>query len=121
MKIHLPKLHLAQREIVRSPARFKVVAAGRRFGKTRLGSILCLTTILQRSGRIWWIAPSYKMAEVGWRTMKSLAVQIQGTRIHETEREIEFPGGGIVAARSADDPQSLRGESLDGVVLDECA
>ena len=34
---------------------------------------------------------------------------------------LELPGGGEVQVRSADDPDSLRGEGLDLVVLDECA
>jgi len=32
-----------------------------------------------------------------------------------------LPGGGFVAVRSADNPDSLRGEGLDYVVMDECA
>jgi hypothetical protein len=34
---------------------------------------------------------------------------------------LELPGGGEVQVRSADDPDSLRGEGLDLAVLDECA
>lgn len=71
--------------------------------------------------RIWWVAPSYKMAAVGWRVVRQLAQQIPGVNIREADRIIEFPNNGTVQVRSADDPQSLRGEGLDGVVLDECA
>jgi phage FluMu gp28-like protein len=39
----------------------------------------------------------------------------------EGERLIDFPGGGWLQVRSADDPDSLRGEGLDFIVLDECA
>ena len=34
---------------------------------------------------------------------------------------VTFPGGGTVQVRSADDPDSLRGEGLDFCVMDECA
>jgi len=34
---------------------------------------------------------------------------------------VTLPSGGTVQVRSADDPQSLRGEGLDFCVLDECA
>jgi len=34
---------------------------------------------------------------------------------------VTLPGGGFVAVRSADNPDSLRGEGLDFVVMDECA
>lgn len=39
----------------------------------------------------------------------------------EVERRIELPGGGSVTVKSADEPDSLRGEGLDGAVLDEAA
>jgi phage FluMu gp28-like protein len=37
------------------------------------------------------------------------------------DRTVRLPGGGEVAIRSADEPDSLRGFALDFVVLDECA
>lgn len=39
----------------------------------------------------------------------------------EQEHRIEFRNGGCVTVRSADNPDSLRGEGLDGVVIDEAA
>ncbi len=118
--VHLPRLHSQQKQVATSQARFKVLASGRRWGKTRLGSLLCLTTGL-RGGRAWWVAPTYKMARVGWRGIKELAVQIPGAAIHRGDLMVGLPGGGEVWVRSADNPDSLRGEGLDFVVMDECA
>lgn len=95
-------------------------AAAVSWGKTRLGALLCLRTGLHR-GRAWWIAPSYKMAAVGWRLLRQISQQIPGVEIRQGDQLINLPGGGSVQVRSADDPQSLRGEGLDFVVLDECA
>ena len=120
MNIELPALHPGQREIVLNDARFKVLACGRRWGKTRLGALLCLSTAM-RKGRAWWVAPSYKMAAVGWRLVTQLAQQVPGATIHKADQMIQIPGGGTVQVRSADNPQSLRGEGLDGLVMDECA
>ncbi len=72
-------------------------------------------------GRAWWVAPSYKMAAVGWRLIRSLALQIPGTMVRDGDMLTTFPGGGTVQVRSADNPDSLRGEGLDFVVIDECA
>lgn len=119
-EVILPPLHRGQREIVSSPARFKVAACGRRFGKTRLGSALCLEAAL-RGGVAWWVAPTYPIASVGWRGIQTLARQVPGADIRQGDREIRFPGGGWLQVRSADDPDSLRGEGLDLAVLDECA
>lgn len=120
LEIELPELHPAQRQVWDHPARFHVMSCGRRFGKSRLAALVCITTAL-RGRRAWWVAPSYPMASVGWRMVRRLAVQIPGAVIRESERMVIMPTGGTVQIRSADNPDSLRGEGLDLAVLDECA
>lgn len=120
LEITLPALHPAQRQVRESRARFRLLAAGRRFGKTLLGCGECTEVGLQH-GKAWWVAPSYKMAAVGWRGLKQIAHQIPNTEVREMDRMITYPGGGFAQVRSADDPQSLRGEGLDLVVFDEFA
>lgn len=112
-------LHPAQFQIHADPSRFRVVAAGRRFGKTMLATAECLS-VAMAGGRAWWISPTYKMSEVGWRPIRKSGAAL-GVQIKKVDREIIFPGGGTVAVRSADNPDSLRGEGLDFAVLDECA
>lgn len=121
LKIKMPPLHSGQREVLKANARFTVLACGRRWGKTRLAVVLCLAEAL-RGKRAWWVAPSYKMARVAWRYMKRLVRQLPievGRR--EDDHILAFPTGGELVVQSADDPDSLRGEGLDFVVLDECA
>jgi len=120
MEITLPPLHPAQREIADSPARFKIVVAGRRFGKTRLGVVLCLAVALL-GGLAWWVSPSYPISLIGWRLLKYFAQKIPGTEIREAEHRIIFPGGGVVEVKSAHKPESLLGEGLNLVVVDEAA
>lgn len=116
----LPSLHNNQRAIWDDTARFQVISAGRRFGKSRLASLRCVVAALQ-GRRAWWVFPSYPMAAVGWRMLKRLAVQIPGANMREVDRLIEFPSSGAVQIRSADNPDSLRGESLDELIMDEAA
>ena len=118
--VTLPPLHPSQRVVRDHPARFKVLACGRRWGKTRLGSALCIEEAGRR-GRAWWVAPSYKVAAVGWRLVRGLALQVSGATIRDGDMLATLPGGGTVQVRSADNPDSLRGEGLDFVVVDECA
>lgn len=115
-----PALHPAQRLVEQCQARFIVLAAGRRFGKTRLGVSRCVWEAL-RGRRVWWIAPTYKLSAVGWRGLKQLARQVPGTFIRESDHLVVFATGGSVQVRSGDEPDSLRGEGLDYVVLDEAA
>lgn len=111
--------HAGQRQVHESSARFKVLAAGRRWGKTRLGVNECLD-VASKGGRAWWVSPSYKTSEVGWRPLRRIAGRANA-KIRKVDRNIVLPGGGTVTVRSADNPDSLRGEGLDFVVLDECA
>jgi len=112
--------HPAQIEIHASPARFRIVSAGRRFGKTRLAVNECLE-VAADGGRALWLAPTHRMADVGWNPMRQIAASIPGAVISLSNREITLPTGGIMAARTADNPQNLRGDAWDYVVMDEAA
>jgi len=118
-KYKLPKLHPAQLEVAKSKARFRILVAGRRFGKTRLGTLLCLAKAME--GRnAWWVAPTYAMALEGWKTVRDLAGKY-GMEVKESEKTVYTKAGGFVTVRTADNPDRLRGAGLDFIVLDECA
>ncbi|MCY3717746.1 MAG: terminase family protein [Chloroflexi bacterium] len=104
-----------------NPARFKVVACGRRWGKTELGKTALLRMALQHQRRAWWLAPTILMASQVWRDLKNSLHSLTYARISETEKRIDIAGGGMIAVRSAHHPDSLRGEGLDLAVLDEAA
>jgi predicted phage terminase large subunit-like protein len=133
--IRLPRPLKHQRAILLSGARFKVVCAGRRFGKTLLGLVAVLGGHgpLGPDGRplyrgaahgaaIWWIAPTFAIAGKIWRDVKA-ALRDWGGELakNEVERRIDFPSGGSLTIKSAHEPDALRGEGLDGIVVDEAA
>jgi predicted phage terminase large subunit-like protein len=104
-----------------SPARFKIVCCGRQWGKTVLGSILCIEEAI-RGGDVWWVAPSFPIGELAWAIIEKLCVQIPGTKFeHRPIYRITLPTGGTIQLRSADNPDSLRGATLSGAVMDEAA
>lgn len=120
-RINRPRMHAAQREVFESRARFRVVCAGRRWGKTLLGAWLCVECGMA-GGRAWWVAPHYPIAEIGWRMIKWLAARVPGVTLRESDRSLTFEKtGGRIQVKSASDPDSLRGEGLDLVVIDEAA
>lgn len=118
--IQPPPLHKAQLEVLSHPARFKVVAAGRRWGKGFLCSWISVREAMN-GGRVWWIAPTFRISLIGWRIIKRLINQLPGIRIIESQFRAEFPGGGWIEIKSADSPNSLRGEGLTLAILDEAA
>jgi predicted phage terminase large subunit-like protein len=121
---YLPEFHQAQIEIAERESRYKVIAAGRRFGKGILG-ISAAFFKASRGGKCRWIAPSYASDsyQSGWRMASNLASQIPGLDIHLQKRSFDFAmiGGGWLQFRTAEEPDALRGEGIDFVVFDEAA
>ena len=119
----LPPLHTGQLQVAKSDARWKILCAGRRFGKTRLGVQMCMEVAL-RGGRAWWVAPTFSIARVGWRDItasaKSFPKEIE-PNVSLANMQIDLVNGGSIAVRSADNPQRLRGEGLNFLVMDEAA
>lgn len=119
-KLLLPKPHKNQEPVLKSAARYRVVACGRRFGKTELGKREIVEMMLLGKA-CWWLAPTYGMAAQVWRELKHACRDLPGLHITEAERRLDLPNGGSVAIRSAHTPDNLRGAGLDFVVIDEAA
>lgn len=123
-------LHTQQAEVYDDPARFKTVAAGRRWGKTELALLMLLTGghdgrgCLTHPGLYRYIAPTQKLArKTLWRRKLKRALHPTwlARPLHETNLEVEFINGSILEVLGAEEPDSLRGEGVCGVVLDEYA
>ena len=121
--IKIPKLHENQQVVADNEARWKILCAGRRFGKTRLGVQLCIETAM-KGKRAWWVAPTFSIARVGWRDIMMAGFDLaeaKGVEVKMGDMVVNFPNGGFIAVKSADNPQRLRGEGLDFLVMDEAA
>ena len=109
--------------VAKNPARFRVVVAGRRFGKTHL-SIRELCYHAKDPGKdVWYVAPTYKMArQIVWRKLKNKLQDLNWVaKTNETELTIVLVNGSTIALKGADNYDSLRGVGLDFIVLDEFA
>lgn len=119
-RVRITGLHPGQLEVVQSPARFRVLCAGRRWGKSRVAAIVALRTALQ-GGRVWWVAPTAKLAAIGWRDIRRMAGKVPGVNVRLGDKRLTFPGDGTIEVRTAGEPGGLRGEGLDGLIYDEAA
>ncbi len=119
---HIVGLHTHQIEVFNSSARFRILAAGRRFGKTRLALVEILHAA-QTSGRnIWYVGPSYRQAKrIVWKRLKTATQPFWASPPSETDLRVEMNCGSTITVCGADNPSSLRGDGLDFVVLDEFA
>ncbi len=120
VKITLVRPHPAQAHILKHRARYRVVACGRRFGKTEVGKIAVIEHAL-RGQKTWWLAPTYSMTAQVWRDLKHTLGHLPALTINNTEHRLDLPNGGMIAVRSTHYPDLLRGAGLDFVVLDEAA
>lgn len=127
-------LHAAQQTIYNSAARFKVVAAGRRFGKSYLACVTMLLEALKDShvglsGReydlklkeVWYVAPTFEQGKkILWPLLKELGRNII-TSSHENTATCTLFNGRRISIKGSDRPDTLRGVGLSYVVLDEYA
>ncbi|EJJ4337799.1 hypothetical protein NI503_002342, partial [Salmonella enterica] len=109
--------HAGQKKIYRSPAKRKVIRAGRRFGKT---------TMLEQAGGNWaarqmrvgWFAPSYKILLPSFKTIRDLLKPITISS-SKTDSIIELIGGGLVEFWTLDNPDAGRSRKYHKVIIDE--
>lgn len=116
-------LSLAQRTIAEDTHRWRVVIAGRRFGKTHLSIRELCYHAKEPNKEVWYVAPTYKMArQIVWRKLKNKLDDLNWIRkTNETELRLELVNGSTISLKGADNYDSLRGVGLDFIVLDEFA
>jgi PBSX family phage terminase large subunit len=116
-------LSQAQQTIVNDNKRFRVVIAGRRFGKTHL-AIRELCWHAREPGKdVWYVSPSYRQSKnIVWKKLKHRLQDLRwADKINETELTIQLKNGSTISLKGADNHDSLRGVGLDFIVLDEFA
>lgn len=121
IELELPPFHRVQQEIADDKTRFRVLACGRRFGKTLMCTEIGFSEAFT-GHLVWWVAPTYSQAGIAWRLAIKLVNQIPaeyGIVINIATRTITFPSGGQFVFKSSDRPDSLRGEGLDLLIMDE--
>jgi hypothetical protein len=117
------RLSAPQKAVFRSEARFRVLVAGRRFGKSYLACIDLMRDAISGPDRIaWYVAPTYRQGkQILWTLLKRLMPRAYIATTNETDLSMHLVNGSVVAIRGADNPDSLRGVGLDFVALDEFA
>jgi len=111
-----------QQEVFNDPTRFKVVAAGRRCGKTRLAIWLLLINGLQATkGHIFYVAPTQGQArDIIWNDLLELGRDIIVSS-HINNMQVKLINGATISLKGADRPETMRGVSLKYLVMDEYA
>jgi len=116
------KLHDKQLEIFNATERFKVVAAGRRFGKSRLAAwTLIIEALKSKDKDVFYVAPTFQQAkDILWSLLKEIGHEVIKAA-HENTAVITLINGRKIYLKGSDRPDTLRGVGLAYVVIDEYA
>ncbi len=117
------KLLKWQQTVFKDPTRFKVIAAGRRCGKSRLSAVTLLIEGLNcpEGSSVMYVAPTLGQARtIMWDLLMDLGKPVIKSA-HINNLEISLVNGRKILIRGADNQDSLRGVSLSYLVMDEVA
>lgn len=118
------KPHPRQQEMLDCKVRFIVATCGRRFGKT-LGAMIKLAKAAcenpnGENALYWWAAPTYRRSGKAYEIFeRALRPIIREAR--KSDFTIVLVNGVRIEFVSLDKWQNLKGDGLDGVVIDEAA
>jgi hypothetical protein len=117
------KLSQPQQTIAKNKSRFKVVVAGRRFGKTYLAIREICYQAKEPNREVFYVTTSYRAAKmIVWKPLKNKLLDLKWVKkINESELSILLKNGTTISLKGAEDPDKLRGVSLDYTVIDEAA
>lgn len=116
-----PWLYNKQLEGVFNTARYSVVEASTKSGKT----VACLVWLAEKAilegdnnKNYWWVAPVSDQSDIAFRRMQE-AIPRERYSLNLSRKYIKLWNGSIIWFKSADKPDSLYGEDVYGAVVDE--
>ncbi len=111
-----------QQEVWNDDRRFKIVAAGRRTGKSRLAAWMLIVNALQAErGHVFYVAPTQGQArDIMWQTLLELGHPVVASS-HINNLQIKLINGSTISLKGSDRPETMRGVSLKFLVMDEYA
>lgn len=124
--------HPGQEKFLRATAKTKVLACGRRWGKTDACAVQVISGLSESEPkRTLLVAPTLEQAGFLFRRLRSLIEQLVGRGIWELRHHLipkfrnskmDFSMGEVsVAARSAHSGHHLRGDEANDIIVDEAA
>jgi len=111
-----------QQDVWNDDRRFKIVAAGRRTGKSRLAAWMLIVNALQAErGHVFYVAPTQGQArDIMWQTLLELGHPVVASS-HINNLQIKLINGSTISLKGSDRPETMRGVSLKFLVMDEYA
>jgi len=115
-------VNTTRRAILNDSARFKVIVAGRRWGKTILSLMYLLKDEFKPNERRWFITPTYRQGKmIVFPVLRQMFSGFNNAKLNESEMSVIFDNGAELAVKGADNENNLRGVELTKCVMDEMA
>ena len=112
-----------QRMLHDDPHRFKVIAAGRRVGKTTFATNHLIKLAFQRNLPVnyWYLAPfEFQAKTIAWHMfLKYIPPILWKKKPTESNMTIYLINGAQISLRGCDNPWGLEGIALGGLIVDE--
>jgi len=122
MAINVELHNGGQYDVAHDNHRFKVICAGRRWGKSVLSRMIVLKWATEAEGLYWVVSPTYKQAKmIHWREIQKEIPKEWIAKKNEVELSVTLNNGSIIELKGAENPDALRGVKLRGLVVDEIA
>lgn len=114
-----------QRTVLTNHSRFRTLAAGRRWGKTKLAAHEVVSRARKPGQMIWWVANTYKNVGRGYREVVNQLppswLAKPAPSYTSTNKILQLKNGTMIEFYSGGSPDALAGEGVDFVVVDEGA
>ena len=117
--------------VFQDDTRFKIVVAGRRFGKSFLSGAEILNAAIgvnrktgerNRNKTVVYVAPTFAMGkQIMWKWLKEYTPKSYIRKMNESDLMLEFKNDSVIYVKSSENYDSMRGLSLSYVVMDEVA
>lgn len=123
IEITPPKLTDYQKSFLYNDARFTIVEAATKCGKTFSHLWWLFELAMQsdkRGANYWWVAPVFNQSEVAFGRLRRVIAQYNGVfKVNISKLTITLPNGAVIHFKSAEKPDNLFGEDVYGCVFDE--
>lgn len=120
-----PWCYPVQQAAIYAPERYSWIEGSTKAGKTQPSLSWLLEEAVMNCTKpgdaFWWVAPVSSQAKIAFNRMRRNISKEMIQTINLSDKEIELKNGAIIAFKSADKTDSLYGDDVMAVVVDEAS
>jgi phage FluMu gp28-like protein len=119
--VNAPTLYPKQHEAIFDPRRHCFIEASTKAGKTLGCLVWQIQQCFKQPGEHWWVAPIFAQARIAYKRAKSMLPESVVVSANNSRQEIILINGSVWSFRGANKPDTLYGEDVYSVVIDEAS